>query len=414
VKSLVFIKKTALMQIDKTNHHEALQIEDVRQDFQKKLTIEVVKPLLYVPKILATNRLLRERISVPITFSTPLISLNGGGIIFQRTINLIQGQTGVHKSRIASMFASMLLHQDKEQINFLGFKRESEVSSAICYVDTERNLTEQLPFAFQCIQKMAGYDEYATDVPGFYFCSLVEFKREDRFAALAEYLEYVRRDFSGHIFIFLDIVTDCIRDFNRSEDSMLIIDMMNQAINTYDVTFLALIHENPGQQKARGHLGTELSNKATTIIQLSFESDGENNASEIIRIKFNKTRNTKIPAPIFARLDDPSGFLTLADSKSVSELRDSRREKMPITDMADFFENLPIYATYTRKELYDLLNKQFGISIKTLDRRLAELSDRECTFFIDGKECRLTEERSKEISYTITPLIEDEDLPIQS
>ena len=56
----------------------------------------------------------------------------------------------------------------------------------------------------------------------------------------------------------VDVTTDCIRDFNRSDDSLELIDLMNEAINTYDVTFLYLIHENPGASKARGHLGTEL------------------------------------------------------------------------------------------------------------------------------------------------------------
>ena len=40
----------------------------------------------------------------------------------------------------------------------LGFKTNILTRYAICYVDTERNLSEQLPYSLQQIQLKAGYE----------------------------------------------------------------------------------------------------------------------------------------------------------------------------------------------------------------------------------------------------------------
>ena len=53
------------------------------------------------------------------------------------------------------------------------------------------------------------------------------------------------------------------------------LDLPNSTINTYDITFLCIIHENPYQEKARGHLGTELINKSSTALSINIEKDSK-------------------------------------------------------------------------------------------------------------------------------------------
>lgn len=63
--------------------------------------------------------------------------------------------------------------------------------------------------------------------------------------------------------IFLDGIRDVIGDFNdNAESANLISECMALATNL-DCCLFTVLHENPGSDKMRGHLGTELSNKVT-------------------------------------------------------------------------------------------------------------------------------------------------------
>ncbi|MBK9567740.1 MAG: hypothetical protein IPO37_22005 [Saprospiraceae bacterium] len=149
---------------------------------------------------------------------------------------MIQGQAGVHKSRLAETICSAILKKEYFEKELLGFQVVSKFS--ILYVDTERNLTEQLPFALQSIQMKAGYNK--EDHPSdFDYISLLEINRKERFNVLNKYLSHYRTIYADRpTFIVLDVSTDCIEDFNKSDKSMELIDHMNLAINEYNVVFL--------------------------------------------------------------------------------------------------------------------------------------------------------------------------------
>ena len=183
----------------------------------------------------------------------------------------------------------------------MGFIRATiETNYTAVYVDTERNLTEQLPYALQSIQIKAGYNK-AENPKNFEYISLLQINRKERFAALTEYLNYIRQSTSNPLFIVLDVSTDCIEDFNKVDKSMELIDLMNMAINEHNVIFLCLIHENPNSVKGRGHFGTELMNKASTVMQVGFEKDGSQNDTDIIRVKYLKCRSTARHTPFYIK-----------------------------------------------------------------------------------------------------------------
>ncbi|MEZ4942150.1 MAG: hypothetical protein R3D58_14825 [Saprospiraceae bacterium] len=363
--------------------------------------------------MLKTAQELNDRKMQTIRFSQPLINLNGQGVIFPQTINVLQGQSGVHKSRVAGMFASLLLNRRNTAAGTLGFELEFESDSVVCYMDTERNLNDQLPYALQCIQVNAGFD-IQDQLDHFVFTSLLEFRREERISALETYLAYLRDQFTQHIFIILDVVSDCVSDFNRTEDSMRLIDMLNVMVNRYNATFLCVIHENPNQQKARGHLGTELFNKATTAIQLAAEQDSEGTPSDIIRLKFIKCRNTKAPLPVYARIDPDTRLLVEANQEEIQEMRLERQRKASETEVLEFLEGLAIDQPYTKTDLLKQLSLQFEASDKILGQRLDEITATARTFYVQGHICILQKNRNRQTYYTIKIQPQNEELPIST
>ncbi len=351
--------------------------------------------------ILATRDKLKTLKETEISFSDPVLRQGDNPVIFPHTINVIQGQAGVHKSRLAETICAALLKRDECENELLGFERVGpNATHTVVYVDTERNLSEQLPYALQSIQMKAGYKREDHPV-GFEYVSLLQINRKDRFVALTEYLTYIRKTVNNPLFVVLDVSTDCIEDFNKTDKSMELIDLMNMAINEHNVIFLCIIHENPRSDKARGHFGTELMNKASTVIQVGFEKDAKHNDTDLIRVKYLKCRTSARHASFYIKYSSEVGGLILADASEVSDMGNSREQKAKIEEVAEYLEIcLGDGSAVTRVDLLDRLGKEFEASQRTIETRLSTMIKSETIIYDnDGSKCILSKRTEEKITY---------------
>jgi len=353
--------------------------------------------------LLQSQKKIKENKCKPINFSQPILWQKENPVFFPKTINVIQGKAGVHKSRLAETICASLLKTPESNRDLLHFKTNILTRYAVCYVDTERNLSDQLPYSLQQIQLKAGYP--IEDHPyGFDYISLLEFGREDRFDMLNIYLEHIRKQFPMHIFIVLDVITDCVFNFNDTKDSMKLIDMMNQSINRYNVTFLCLIHENPGSaDKARGHLGTEILNKASTVMQIGFEKDAQNHNTDLLKVTYLKCRSSKKHDPFFVQYSDTEKGLILAEHDAIQGAMDSRNQKASLDST---LELIGAYLTepMPRKILIQKLSDELNCKERTIEVRLKTILTNDTLIPMDDTTvkhlCKKTENR--EIIYYLS------------
>ncbi|MBG6131765.1 hypothetical protein IWQ47_003493 [Aquimarina sp. EL_43] len=359
----------------------------------------------YIPLLLKTQKVLTERKAKLIHKVPPLLFHKDIGILYPRTINVIQGKAGVHKSRLAETICSALIKKESWDSDLLHFRKNAQQAVTICYVDTERNLTEQFPYALQQILKKAGHQR--EDTPeDFDYISLLQIPRKDRFSALTSYIKRVKQMYAGHVIIILDVITDCIQDFNRSSDSMQLIDLMNDSINSEDVTFLALIHENPGStDKARGHLGTELLNKATTAIQIGFEKDSNRRPTDLIVLNILKFRGGRRPEPFYIKYCEQTNGLVEADADLIDESARSRRTKADLFEIQQQISRL-LRSSIQGKTLVEELASYFDCSERTIRERLQECIDKRIPI-PNGKgipSVLQKKKEGKEVFYSLAPI----------
>jgi hypothetical protein len=355
-------------------------------------------------KILNTQINLKLAKSKDINFSKPILLHGENAVIFPSTINVIQGQAGVHKSRLAEILCSAMLRKADCKNDFLGFHSyPGSDLYTIVYVDTERNLKEQFPIAVQRILKNAGF-EITDDPENFEFISILQIDRKERFEALNEYLIYLRNKTSNPLFIVLDVSTDCIEDFNKTDKSMELIDSMNIAINDHNVVFICIIHENPKSDKARGHFGTELMNKASTVLQVGFEKDAKQNDTDIIRVKYLKCRSTIKHTPFHLKYDDSKKGLVLADESEVVDILENRKRKAISSDMIQAIQKyLGNGCSITRTELLQKLCVLLNSGERTIEDRLKEIIENENIIINDnGDACCLSKKTvEKKVLYCL-------------
>lgn len=370
------------------------------------LTKKTNKPSELLAKIMLTTEKIKKIKERDIRFAEPILRQNGNAIIFPHTINVIQGQAGVHKSRLAEFICAAMLKLHGFSAELLGYKRENyDANNTVVYVDTERNQSEQFPYALQNIQLKAGYEKQ--DHPhNFKYISLLEIPRRERFGVLDEYLKVLKQETTNPLFIVLDVSTDCIEDFNKTDKSMELIDLMNVAINEHDVVFLCLIHENPKSEKARGHFGTELMNKASTVMQVSYEKDSKQNDTDLIKIRYLKCRSTARHTPFYAKYSDEHKGLILASNDDIQEVMNGKKQKADLNLVIEYLEMyLGDGSSLSRRVLLDKLMDELGASEKTIEDRLKDISTNKIPLQNqNGIECCLEKDkREKSMKYLLLP-----------
>ncbi len=299
-----------------------------------------------------------------ISFSKPLISKDGLGIIYPNTITTIQGKKGVHKSRLTETICARLLDESLKR-DHLGMSLDSEKTIYLLYVDTERNQRDQFPYAIQTIRKRAGFKK-EDQVENLDVLSLINVSRPNRFKALELHINRVKEERAGmHVIIVFDVITDCIGNFNDVNQSMEVIDMMNDLINTADVSFITVIHENPNGEKARGHLGSEIINKSSQVIQIGKDS-------ELITVKFIHSRNTGTIPEWYLQYDPLSRGLIRASQFTVDTAKAKKQTAAPLSDLRHYLCSLG-ENTFDKNALYEKIKTRFEVSERTIYDRLKSL-----------------------------------------
>ena len=318
----------------------------------------------------ATEEFLKKRKREEIKLQEPIFSQNGVPLIFPNSIVLLQGKHGSHKSRVAASFASAGLNDTGCGTIPLGLEVTKE-GMHVVYIDTERNLSTQLPIAIQKIQEHACLPR-EIDPENFSYTSVVNVKRGNRYDAIVEFIQDIRDKVGEekHLLIVIDVISDLVITFNDPAESLILADYCNDLINSENCTIITVLHENPGKsnEKARGHLGSELANKASTILQVSTVTG----VPGTVKVAVQKSRNTAIPEPIYAAYDEATGGLKPIDPSILGLPKASPGLKADLNSVVEYLgNNLP--EAKLRKDLFDSMMNHFNCGIRTIEPKISEI-----------------------------------------
>lgn len=133
----------------------------------------------------------------------------------------------------------------------------------ILYVDTEQS-------RFHChnvlerILRLAGLPT-TTDSENLDFICLREYSPAIRIGVI----DYALRQRKGYGLVIIDGIRDLMLDINSTGESVEVINKMMEWSSKYDLHIHCVLHLNKGDNNVRGHIGTEMSNKAETVLVIS-------------------------------------------------------------------------------------------------------------------------------------------------
>jgi hypothetical protein len=150
---------------------------------------------------------------------------------------------------IASMFIGILFNKI----------RGRRTTEKIVLFDTEQGRYRAQRVLLRII-KLAGL------FSNFEVLSLRKYNSHERMQIIQKYFEINKVAFA-----VIDGVRDLIADFNNLEQSNELVTELMRISEVYNCHLCLVLHMNKGDNNARGHLGTELMNKAETIISVNKE-----------------------------------------------------------------------------------------------------------------------------------------------
>jgi hypothetical protein len=167
----------------------------------------------------------------------------------------------------------------------------------ILWIDTEQGKPECIKIIRFISEQVTG--DKMQHPENLYYLSLRPFNYQQRI----ELTEFALRTLNDVFFVVIDGIRDFVSSINDEKEASFIADKLLKWSQEKNIHILTILHQNKGDANARGHLGTELMNKAETVAKLSRE---ETNGTRLTIVEPEFTRHKDFEPFAYSLNDDGS------------------------------------------------------------------------------------------------------------
>lgn len=197
--------------------------------------------------------------------------------------------------------------------------------------------------------------------------------------------------------VIIDGIRDFVYDINSPSKSTKIITLLMQWTDERQIHIHAILHQNKGDENARGHIGTELNNKAEAVLLV--EKDSQNHDISCVKSVHIRAMDFE---PFAFRINIEA-LPELLDGYVIGnrEGRKSKRQKFdPYVDISEQSHRIALETAFAKKptygynELTDALKEAYAlVSIRLSNNKASEL--------ISMLKCKrmIVQDSSKKYSY---------------
>lgn len=186
----------------------------------------------------------------------PLILQNQTTFLSRGNLACITGKAKSCKTFLVSAIIASFLEDEK-----LTFSKGVK-NGKVLHIDTEQS-TSHVQNVQQRIYKLSGWDLFRSD-DRLVTLALRPLSFEERMNVVSEAISGIKPDL-----VVIDGIRDLVEDFNDIKSSAKIVSNLMKLSEIYNCGIIVVLHQNKADNNARGHLGTELTNKVETMLQLT-------------------------------------------------------------------------------------------------------------------------------------------------
>ena len=208
-----------------------------------------------------------------------VLFFNNQMVMSRQNISCVTGKAKVGKTFLMTLINEAILHKGEFQGVLSSYLPKQK--DKVIYIDTEQS-RYHISLILQRIKAVIS-NEKIENVLMFNFDALSTEKRRNA----VETLLYGMNDVGVCI---IDGIADLVYDTNDIRESANMVDDLRKWATERDIHIINVLHQNPSQsEKMRGHLGTILTNKSETVIQISSSKEDES----VKLVETLATRNKK-------------------------------------------------------------------------------------------------------------------------
>lgn len=268
---------------------------------------------------------------------------------------LIIGKAKAKKSFFVNIAVSTALSDDYLLGRFKSSLPKNQ--SEVLYFDTEQG-KYHVQTAIKRICSQINIEE-PTNLNAFHLRSLSPYER-------LEFIEkeIYRNDKIG--FVVIDGIKDLVTSINDESEATMITSKLLKWTEERNIYILTVLHQNKGDNNARGHIGTELINKAETVLSVTkSESD-----SSISTVEPQQCRNIEPETFAFEIIN---GLPVIAENY---ELRtETKRNKFDVIDLEDAKKFDLLTKVYKQGESFSYSNLMIQLQLAYKDSFNKRIAD---------------------------------------
>lgn len=208
--------------------------------------------------------------------------------------SLVIGKAKAKKSFFIGMAVSAAL--SKEVLHGRFKSNLSEEKNEVLYFDTEQS-SYHVHLALKRICKQVNI----TEPENLHVYGLRKLSSEERL----ELIQFAIYDNPKAGFVVIDGIKDLINSINDEVEASKMANNLLRWTEDNHIHIVTVLHQNKGDNNARGHIGTELINKAETVLTVTVDSTNEsvsivepqqcrNKPFDIFAFKINESGNTEL------------------------------------------------------------------------------------------------------------------------
>jgi 5S rRNA maturation endonuclease (ribonuclease M5) len=331
------------------------KVKDAHDFFSAGGTAEELIGIVDSQKTLA-ERIRDRRFNVHIKPApvVPRYFVNGIPICTPGNFTAISAMPKGGKSAFVSAMAASVMALDNRDC--LGVTSSNPNGHAVIKIDTEQSIEDHDALDRRTLAR-AGLSE----PPKWYYSyCLTGFPIADARAAVQIMLAEAARECGGIHSATIDGVADMVFDVNDPGEAGSVATEWQGLGIKYHCPIIGVIHLNPGTEKTRGHLGSQLERKAETNLRL--EKDGD--AVIVWADKNRRAPISKTHGPRFAWSEELQMHVSVESQASAKE----KAERESLVELAEIvFEDRP---SLRHKDLVELIARRGQKSPETAKRRL--------------------------------------------
>lgn len=141
--------------------------------------------------------------------------------------------------------------------------------NGILYFDTEQS-TYHAFRVFKRIARLTRNSNHEVKQRIKYF-ALRKYSVEDRIGMI----DHKIRSTQAIGLVIIDGIRDLMLDINSPREATLIVNYLMKWTEEFNLHIHTVIHQNKGDENARGHIGTEINNKSETVLRVEKDKDDE-------------------------------------------------------------------------------------------------------------------------------------------